>query len=333
MKKIIVILAFSAASMSLKAQNSPFGIGTYNPNALLHIHQTEPEDDPVLPPLLSGEGNRDHFFNDNYLTTLLFTNRNTDSMATDGFLMKQDNLDMYFIQREDGRIEFKTPGGKMVLSSAGYFGFGDTIATHRFNVQGTARFGADVKMTQSLTVDGTMFTNALSVGGTLNTTGSLTVGSASSLGNLAVHGNTSLEFGLTVGGATNLQGALTVYNHAIVGSTLTVGGATTVNGTFSVGTGLFCDATGNMKVKHLKVTLVDWPDYVFSGSHTLMPLGELEAYVGEHSHLPGVPTATEIEEGGADLGEMNKVLMEKVEELTLYIIDLQKQIDELKFNR
>ncbi len=46
-----------------------------------------------------------------------------------------------------------------------------------------------------------------------------------------------------------------------------------------------------------------------------------------------MPTAQEVEEQGADLGEMNRVLMEKVEELTLYIIDLQKQIDELKPNR
>jgi len=46
-----------------------------------------------------------------------------------------------------------------------------------------------------------------------------------------------------------------------------------------------------------------------------------------------VPTAQEVEEQGADLGEMNRVLMEKVEELTLYVIDLQKQIDELKPNR
>ena len=53
------------------------------------------------------------------------------------------------------------------------------------------------------------------------------------------------------------------------------------------------------------------------------------------SHPQGwpIPTAGEVEKDGADLGEMNRVLMEKVEELTLYIIDLQKQIDELKFNK
>lgn len=65
-------------------------------------------------------------------------------------------------------------------------------------------------------------------------------------------------------------------------------------------------------------------------SHVLTPLGELEAYINENSHLPGVPSADEVEKEGADLGEMNRLLMEKVEELTLYIIDLQKQIDALK---
>lgn len=52
-----------------------------------------------------------------------------------------------------------------------------------------------------------------------------------------------------------------------------------------------------------------------------------------HSHLPGVPSAEEVERDGADLGEMNKVLLQKVEELTLYIIDLQKQLNELKSNQ
>ena len=106
-----------------------------------------------------------------------------------------------------------------------------------------------------------------------------------------------------------------------------------MNGTLTVGNGFACDAQGHLKVKNLRVTLTDWPDYVFSGSHTVMPLGELEAYIGQHSHLPGVPSAQQVEEQGAELGEMNRLLMEKVEELTLYIIDLQKQIDELKNNQ
>lgn len=74
-----------------------------------------------------------------------------------------------------------------------------------------------------------------------------------------------------------------------------------------------------------------WPDYVFSPSYDLMSLKELEKFVTSNQHLPGVPSASEIgETDQMDLGEMNTLLLQKVEELTLYIIDLQKQIDELK---
>lgn len=136
-----------------------------------------------------------------------------------------------------------------------------------------------------------------------------------------------------VGVKFNVEGSGRFTQGVSLLSTLTVGGAATLNGGLSVGSGFACDANGNLKVKHLKVTLTDWPDYVFGGDHALMPLGELEAYIGEHQHLPGIPTAAEVEQEGADLGEMNRLLMEKVEELTLYIIDLQKQIDEMKNNK
>ena len=74
-----------------------------------------------------------------------------------------------------------------------------------------------------------------------------------------------------------------------------------------------------------------WPDYVFGNDYTLMNLKELEQYVNAHKHLPNVPSAEEVEEkGDVDLGTMNAILLEKVEELTRYVIDLQHQIDELK---
>lgn len=74
-----------------------------------------------------------------------------------------------------------------------------------------------------------------------------------------------------------------------------------------------------------------WPDYVFGENYKLMNLKELDAYVKANKHLPGVPSVSEVEEqGDVDLGQMNAILLEKVEELTRYVIDLQKQIDELK---
>lgn len=80
----------------------------------------------------------------------------------------------------------------------------------------------------------------------------------------------------------------------------------------------------------MKLDIDNWPDYVFKNDYQLLNLYETEEYVYTNGHLPGVPSAQEVENDGVNVGEMNKVLLEKVEELTLHIIDLQKQVDELK---
>lgn len=73
-----------------------------------------------------------------------------------------------------------------------------------------------------------------------------------------------------------------------------------------------------------------WPDYVFSGSHQLAPLSETEDFITSNGHLPGVPSAAEISESGVDVGSMQRVLLEKIEEITLRLIDISKQNDCLK---
>lgn len=82
-----------------------------------------------------------------------------------------------------------------------------------------------------------------------------------------------------------------------------------------------------------KVSVIDidsWPDFVFGNNYKLMNLYELEQYINTNQHLPDVPAAQEVSANGINLGEMNAILLQKVEELTLHIIELQKQIDELK---
>lgn len=73
-----------------------------------------------------------------------------------------------------------------------------------------------------------------------------------------------------------------------------------------------------------------WPDYVFAHDYKLLSLGELERSIARHKHLPNMPAASEVEKNGFDLGDMNKRLVEKVEELTLYIIDLDKKKNALE---
>ena len=113
---------------------------------------------------------------------------------------------------------------------------------------------------------------------------------------------------------------------------LVVGNAFTANSA-NIGNGFICSATGQVKAKEIRVTLTGWSDFVFDDGYQLPSLEQLERYVKENRHLPDVPTETEVKQGGVDLGQMNALLLQKVEELTLYIIDLQKQIDELKKNK
>lgn len=84
------------------------------------------------------------------------------------------------------------------------------------------------------------------------------------------------------------------------------------------------------KVKVAVKTSGNWADYVFDNDYGLMPLKEVEAFVKENNHLPNVPSAAEMVENGLDVAQMDAKLLEKVEELTLYIIEQNKQIEELK---
>lgn len=73
-----------------------------------------------------------------------------------------------------------------------------------------------------------------------------------------------------------------------------------------------------------------WPDHVFSESYPLLELGALKNYLNEHQHLPGVPSEAEVIENGYDLHEMQFIMMEKIEEMTRYILQLQEEIEAIK---
>ena len=84
---------------------------------------------------------------------------------------------------------------------------------------------------------------------------------------------------------------------------------------------------GLVQAREIKVDLASWPDYVFQPSYNLMPLKDLKVYVDENKHLPNVPSEKTIKEEGVNLGEMSKISMEKIEELTLYLLQQQEMIE------
>jgi hypothetical protein len=106
-----------------------------------------------------------------------------------------------------------------------------------------------------------------------------------------------------------------------------VNGAQLIGGNAErIATGYQLSVAGKIIAEEVKIQLrASWPDYVFGKNYKLMPLDELEESINKNKHLPNIPSAAEVEKDGISLGDMNKRLMEKVEELTLYIIDLNKK--------
>ncbi len=87
---------------------------------------------------------------------------------------------------------------------------------------------------------------------------------------------------------------------------------------------------GNIHTKEVKVDLVGWPDYVFESDYNLPTLKEVENHIAENGHLENIPSAAAVKENGIQLGEMNAKLLQKIEELTLYMIEQNKKTEELK---
>ena len=160
----------------------------------------------------------------------------------------------------------------------------------------------------------------------LSSGGRVGIGAVDNLYKFNVVGTARVTSGLSVGGSVICNGG------ASISGTLTANNGN-FSGTLRIGNGFNCDALGALKVKSLRVTLTGWADHVFGEGYRLMPLSEVERYIGDNGHLPEVPSAAEVEAEGVDMGEMNRLLLQKVEELTLYVIDLQKQLDELKSNK
>lgn len=88
---------------------------------------------------------------------------------------------------------------------------------------------------------------------------------------------------------------------------------------------------GNVRAKEIKVEVGGiWPDYVFKPEYRLPSLSETEQFIKKNGHLPEIPKASEIEANGLSLGEMNTLMMRKIEELTLHLIEKDKEMKEYK---
>jgi len=99
-----------------------------------------------------------------------------------------------------------------------------------------------------------------------------------------------------------------------------VGIGTTEPGTYKLA------VEGKVGAREVEVRTGSWADFVFAPDYKLPSLGDVQRYIDQHGHLPDIPSEAEVIENGVPLGEMQKLLLQKIEELTLYTLDFQKQL-------
>jgi len=123
----------------------------------------------------------------------------------------------------------------------------------------------------------------------------------------------------TAGGAEPAVGAINITQSGNVGI-----------GTLNPGSNRL-SVEGTLGARAVKVTLATpWPDYVFARKYRLISLSELDNYIKRNKHLPDVPSSNDVRSNGIDLGNMNAELLKKIEELTLFVIDLKKENEKIK---
>jgi CubicO group peptidase (beta-lactamase class C family) len=132
-------------------------------------------------------------------------------------------------------------------------------------------------------------------------------------------------FARASGGATNWAGYFAEGN-VYVTNDLRIG-----SGAIGGAAGYKLAVDGKIIAEELRIKLSqNWPDYVFEENYALLPLNELENSIKTNKHLPGIPSAQHVEENGILIGEIQTQLLQKIEELTLYIIALDKENKELQ---
>lgn len=116
-------------------------------------------------------------------------------------------------------------------------------------------------------------------------------------------------------------------------SDMTFGVGLVVAGNVGIGTrapGEALSVNGKIRAHEVKVETTNWPDYVFKPEYILPSLAETESFIQGNGHLPEMPKASEVESEGIPLGKMNTLLLKKVEELTLHLINQDKEMQDLK---
>ena len=215
--------------------------------------------------------------------------------------------------RTDGTLQVGPSGNRFVVNTAGKVGIRTTSPDETLHVNGTTTITADIGVPTS---------NHWQTGSHTLELQNSDQGEVVLSFHRAGHSNAAIKHPASGGIAFSANGEYDE-THMYLKSNGYVGvGTTNPDAKLAV--------NGNIHTKEVKVDLVGWPDYVFEDSYQLPTLSQVEKHIKENGHLQNIPSAKEVEKNGVKLGEMNKLLLEKIEELTLYTIDQEKEIKVLR---
>ena len=219
-------------------------------------------------------------------------------------------------------VQFHTNGNSFF--NGGNLGIGTTTPSQKLSIEGnsTASIGLSILNTTYSSNQGTFF--LLKTGDTYVVTDQRNVGLLESYNDLILSAaagtdapTPSIKFQT---GRSNITG----HTRMVIDCEGKVGIGTTEMGDHLLA------VNGSIGARAIKVEVDNWSDYVFDREYALKPLDEVEQFITKNKHLQDVPSEAEVLESGVDLGQMNATLLQKIEELTLYIIQQNKRIDELE---
>ncbi|OFY47787.1 MAG: hypothetical protein A2W85_13370 [Bacteroidetes bacterium GWF2_41_31] len=241
------------------------------------------------------------------------------TILTEGFKMPQHGIEQGYVLTCDingkgywvpNQNQWKEGIGDDIYREFGYVGIGINVPTERLHVSGNIQVDNDIKghrtsyqplkiLANSSDIDGA----AITLAGISDNTGSIKLYARGTAGRIEFH-NQNRQI-------MSIRADDNVY----------LGDPNNPSDLF---------VNGEINADLIKVTAPTWYDNVFAPNYQPISLYELELYIKTNSHLPDIPTEQQVKDNGVNVGELNALLLKKIEELTLYVIDLKKENDAIK---
>lgn len=239
--------------------------------------------------------------------------------------------------------QYNIGNSNIYVTTGGYVGIGTTTPASRFTVLGSGWNGGALEINSGTgyygrivsAADGFLFRNFSSSSiafsfrnssdGKLLTvlsSGNVGVGTINPLAKLDVNGT------LRTNNTISLISGVTTYINLSSGDSYFNGGGLAIGKT-TPSIGYKLDVNGKVRANEIVVNTTG-ADFVFDDNYRMRTLNEIETFIKENKHLPEIPTAEEMQQSGMNLSEINTKLLQKVEELTLYIIEQEKRIQALE---